>query len=219
VTALLGQGAQLPLEILAGGPGAELGRVAPHLVQPVQILKPLEVMQTPVHEVGGLDPARHEPRRLRDEDLARPGLGANARGQVHRAAEEVPTLLDRLTGVDADAERDADGLRLAGGLQRALNGDRALDGGAGRPEGHHEAVALGLHHVTAGQLHLAPHDAVVVLEHAEGRLVPVLLGVFGEPADVAEEDGDGGPQREGGPGGGGVARRRPVLGGLGKRHV
>ena len=79
----------------------------------------------------------------RDQDLAAARLRGDASGQIHGGAEEVLTLLDDLTGMEADANPDRL-LGVLGGVagEGALHGDGAEEGAAGTGERHHEAIPL-----------------------------------------------------------------------------
>ena len=193
---------------VAGGWRGPLGRrdrlrrSPDHLAEPSGLREALELVEPAVDVVHGLDPTGDVPRRLGHQDL--PGLGgrADARRQVHHAAEVVAALLDRLARVDPDADRDP-GARVVPirRLDRALDRDRAEDGAAGRREGDHEAVTLGLHDRPAECLDLLADDGVVLAQDPVRGLVAELLRVVREPADVAEEDRDRAPERHRGPGG------------------
>ena len=85
------------------------------------------------------------PDHVRGEDLARLAVGGDAGGEDDAAAEEVAAFLDRLAGVETDADADrllALVLALGEGpLQLDGAFDRAADGG----ERGHEPIAHGLH--------------------------------------------------------------------------
>src|SRR3989449_2488217 len=104
--------------------------------------------------------------------------------------------LDRLTGVDADADGDPGSrlvpIRLG---QRPVDRDRTQDRAAGGRESDHEAVALGLDDLAAEGLELPADDGVVLLEDLIRGLVAVLVGVLREAPNVAEEERDGGAKR------------------------
>ena len=178
-----------------------LRRSPDHRAEPSGLREALELVESAIDVLHGLDPAGDVPRRLGHQDL--PGLGgrADARGQVHHAAEVIAALLDGLARVDPDADRDPGPrvvpIRLSDG---ALDRDRAEDGAAGRREGDHEAVALGLHDDAAERLDLFADDGVVLAQDPVRGLVAELLRVVREASDVAEEEGDGAPERHRGPG-------------------
>ena len=193
VDRILHHGRDLGL-LRAGGLGP--GRLPSHLDHPLRLLEALELVEPPIDEFDRLDPARDVPRGLRDEDLARARRRADPGGQVHHAAEEVAAFLDRLAGVDANADGDA-GPRLVPvrRAQGVLDRDRAQDRAARGREGDHEAVALGLDDLAAERLDLLADDGVVLLEDLVRGRVTVLVGVVREAANVAEEEGDGRAER------------------------
>jgi hypothetical protein len=97
--------------------------------------------------------------------------------------------LPRLAGVGADSDLDAGAALLAvGPPDDLLDCDGARHGGPRRLERDHERVALGLDHVAAIEGELLLQEGVVEPQRPVGGLVAVKVG---EPADVAEEDGDG----------------------------
>ena len=70
-------------------------------------------------------PRAQPAHRIRHQDLPALRLRRDPRRQDHGRAEQIAVFLDRLAGVEADA----DGQRLALALgEGALEGDRALDG-------------------------------------------------------------------------------------------
>ena len=207
------------LRLLRPGRRLSRGRLPPHLDQPLRLLEALELVEPPVDVVDRLDPAGDVARRLRDEDLTRARRRTDAGSQVHRPPEEVAAFLDRLAGVDADADGDPGPrlvpIRLA---QGQLDRDRADDRAFRGREGDHEAVALGLHDLAAERLDLLADDRVVLLENLERGLVAVLVGVLREAPDVAEEEGDGGvelPRHRGG----GLGRVRLLVSAAAWLHV
>ncbi len=168
-------------------------------------MKPaIQVLHGPPVGPPHLDTAGEPAGRFGDEDLARLRDRADARGEVHVEADVVAALLDRLAGVDADADLDPlsrlASLRLGDG---PLDRDRAQDSRPSPPEGGHEAVAELLDDRTADLFDLLSDNGVVSTEHLPGGLVTFALRVVREPTDITEEDGDGVTQR-----------RRQVGGGL-----
>ena len=183
---------------------AEGGRVPRDFKEPLGLREALQLVEPAIDVLYGprigspqLDAAGNVPGRLRDEDLAGPGGGADACRQIHRAADVVAVLLaDRLTGVDADTDP-----HLGTGLvpvhlgDGPLDPDRAQDGATGGAEGDHEAVALRLDDDAAECLDLATDDRVLLVHDPGGRLIAELLRVVREPPDVAEENGDSPAER------------------------
>ena len=177
------------------------GRVPRDLEEALGLGETLQRVEPPIHilhdtaavRFSELDTAGDVAGRLRDEDLAGPGSGTDARGQVHGAADVIAVLLtDRLAGVDPDADRDP-GARLVTVLlgHGLLDPDRAQDGAAGGLEGDHEAVALGLHDVASVRLEVAADDEVLLAHEVVGNLVAQLFGGVRESTDITEENGDG----------------------------
>src|SRR6266566_920535 len=177
------------------------GRMPGDLEEALGLGETLQRVETPIHVFHDtaavrspeLDPTGDVAGGLRDEDLAGPGSGTDARGQVHGAADVVAVLLtDRLAGVDPDADRDP-GARLVTVLlgHGLLDPDRAQDGAAGGLEGDHEAVALGLDDVAAVRFDVAADDEVLFAHELVGSLVAQLLGGVRESPDITEENGDG----------------------------
>src|SRR5207245_1752702 len=84
---------------------------------------------------------------------------------ISPSSAPVGAFLDRLTGVDADADGDPGSrlvpIRLG---QGPLDRDRTQDRAAGGRESDHEAVALGLDDLAAEGLELPADDGVVLLE-------------------------------------------------------
>jgi hypothetical protein len=149
----------------------------------------LELEDAAIDERAAFHLADDGTHGLRDEHLPRLRDRADAGGEVDRAAEEVGSLSDRLAGVDADPNLDAGAALLAvGPPDGLLDCDGARHGGPRRLERDHERVALGLDHVAAIEGELLLQEGVVEPQRPVGGLVAVKVG---EPADVAEEDGDG----------------------------
>src|SRR5438876_7034204 len=79
----------------------------------------------------------------RGEDLSAAGFAGDPRSQDDGVSEEAVSVLDRLPGVQADADAD----RLLGMLgavrgERLLDRDRAIEGAARARKREEEAVAL-----------------------------------------------------------------------------
>src|SRR5262245_4186965 len=168
--------------------------------EPLGLRESFERMEPAIHvlydaaavRLSELDASGDVTGRFRDEDLARSGGRADARGKVHRPADVVAVLLSYgLAGVDADADRDPGAGPVAVLLgDRALDANRAQDRAARGLEGHHEAVALGLDDVAAVGLDVASDDEVLLADDLVGDLVAELLGGVGESSDITEENRD-----------------------------
>ena len=118
------------------------------------------------------------------------------RGAVDLAAEVVPVALDRLTGVQAHANREVDGAVIAQLLLRLERRGRRV--GRGR-ERRAEPVAAGAEHVAAVPLDRAAQDRVVDAQRV-GHVARVLLPPTGGVLDVGEQERDralGEPSRHG----------------------
>src|SRR3989304_558800 len=69
-----------------------------HLIQAHGVFKPLEIGRAAVAEIESLTRGELS-HHVRDEDIASIGLGADAGGELERAAEQVVILRHRLAGV------------------------------------------------------------------------------------------------------------------------
>ena len=110
-------------------------------------------------------------------------------GQDDGLAEDVLAFLDRLAGMEPDA--DSDGLAEVLSVvssERLLNGDSALLGQPGAGEGHHEAAALGLDLEPLMGHDLLTDDDVVCSEELPASLSPSRSVRGGEILDVGEHD-------------------------------
>ena len=124
-------------------------------------------------------------------DVRRPGQALDARGSVHRGAEEVGLLADHLAGVEADAKAQPGcGPCPVAFVEGTLDVGRALDATPGGGEGNHEAVAeaLDLAPVVAGDQLAA--ELVAGAHQLARRLVPPGRGQLRRPLHVREENGD-----------------------------
>src|SRR5262245_43848085 len=101
------------------------------------------------------------PQRLRNEDLAFPGLPGDARGHDDRGAEEVAIFFDGLARVEADAYVQR--LAFVSG-ERSLECDGAIHRLSDRREGGHKAIAYRLHLRAAVLLEKIARDALVLAE-------------------------------------------------------
>ena len=139
-----------------------------------------------------LDAAGDVAGRLRDEDLAGPGGGADACRQVHRTADVVAVFLaNRLPGVDAYADRDPGTGRVPVRCgDGPLDHDRAQDGAPRRRKGDHEAVALGLDDRAAECFDPTPDYRTLLAHDSGGLVVAELFRVLREPPNIAKENGD-----------------------------
>src|SRR5437667_11174932 len=113
----------------------------PHLIDPHWLLEPFRYELAAVREQEPL-PAAQPPHRVRYQYLPALRLRGDPRRQDHGRAEQIAVLLDRLAGVEADA--DGQGLALAL-REGALEGNGALHRPCNRPERGHEAVTHSLH--------------------------------------------------------------------------
>src|SRR3990172_7387146 len=110
-------------------------------VQPHRVLEAFELCSAAVAEFESLTRGELS-HHVRDEDIASIGLGADARGELDSAAEQIVVLRHRLPSVEADT--DAEGrlsVRLVVGGQLPLDGDGAGEGAGGGGERSHDAVA------------------------------------------------------------------------------
>src|SRR5439155_17962678 len=157
----------------------------PHLIDPHWLLEPFRYELAAVREQEPL-PAAQPPHRVRYQYLPALRLRGDPRRQDHGRPEETAALLDRLAGVEADA--DVERLALALG-ECALQGDGALDGAGDAAEGRHEAVAHRLHFVAAVRLQYFAGDALVLTQDGAAALVAEAGHHVRVADEVGEEDG------------------------------
>ena len=129
--------------------------------------------------------------RRRDQDLPACRLVRDPRREGDVEPEEIASLPGHLTGVEADPHAHGRVLGKLSLCQGPLDLDRARERGRHRLEGHHEAVALGLHDLAALSPDLAANDRVVLLEETEPGLVAQPLVERGRALDIGEHEGDG----------------------------
>src|SRR3990170_3110 len=123
------------------GPGADWLPLPADPVQPHRIVEAFELCRAAVAEIESLTRSELS-HHVRYEDIAGIGLGADARGELDSAAEQIVVLRHRLPGVEADT--DAKGrlsVRLVVGGQLPLDSDGAGEGTGGGGERSHDAVA------------------------------------------------------------------------------
>src|SRR3990172_1556447 len=74
-------------------------------VQPHRVVEPLECRRAAVAEIESLTRGELS-HHVRDEYLIGIGLGADARGELDSAAEQIVVLRHRLPGVEADTDTE-----------------------------------------------------------------------------------------------------------------
>src|SRR5438093_4373085 len=157
----------------------------PHLLAPHWLLEPFRYELAAVREQEPL-PAAQPPHRVRYQYLPALRLRGDPRRQDHGRAEEIAVLLDRLAGVEADA--DVERLALALG-ECALQGDGAFDGAGDAAERRHEAVAHRLHFGAAVRLQDFAGDALVLAQHRPPALVAEPRHHLRVSDEIGEEHG------------------------------
>src|ERR1700722_20869089 len=151
-----------------------------------------KALQSPLAE-------RYEPRRILlmaqfarepgSNDPVGLGLAAEARGQLHRRAEQVVMVLDRLARIDADPNAE----RL--GRVGIVSGKSALDIGRGAHrvrdvvERGHDTVAGVLDLAPAERLKPAPDERVMRPHQFKRRAVAKPRRHLGRTDEVGEHDG------------------------------
>ena len=176
-----------------------LVRLPAHLVHAHSLLKPLRDELAAVGEEEAFAAAKAA-HRIRHQDLPALRLRRDPRRQDHGRPEEIAVFFDRLTGVEADADRQR--LALAP-RKRSLEGDRALDGTGDRAELGHEGVADRLDFGAAVRLQNIASDPLVLTQHLPPPRIPKPRHHFGVADEVGEDDG-----AEGRSGGRFLCRRR-----------
>jgi hypothetical protein len=160
-------------------------------VLPPPARRPLEPEAAAVDQFDVLGPAQDTPHGFREQDLAALGLSRDAGSGIHRLPKQVRLLLDSLSRVQADAHPHLlVGVLTVVLLQRPLDAHCAGHGLSGRGEGHHEAVAQGLHLVAAVLLDLPAHQLPLGAKYCLRSLVAPAGHQVGGGFNVREEDGD-----------------------------
>lgn len=120
-----------------------------------------------------------------------PPEGLHPLGDVHRVAEHVLFLDQRLAGVQADAHLGAEApIGLAQLEQGLLDRHRRVERVLRAAEDRQQAVADGLHHAAAVARDDRENQPVVPVEHQPAGHVAQAVPVAARIDDVREQDGD-----------------------------